>query len=41
MRRVEKHLAGIGGLTNVYKTVLTNPESKKRLEDPAIDGRIL
>ena len=38
---MEKHLAGIGGLTNVYRTVFTNPESKKRLEDQAIDGRIL
>jgi hypothetical protein len=29
MRRVEKHLAGIGGLTDVYKTVFANPESKR------------
>jgi hypothetical protein len=29
IRRVEKHLAGIGGLTDVCKTVFTNPESKR------------
>jgi len=29
MRRLGKHLAGIGGLTDVYRTVFTNPESKR------------
>jgi hypothetical protein len=29
MRGVEKHLAGIGGLTNVYRTVFTDPECKR------------
>jgi hypothetical protein len=29
MGRAEKHLAGIGGLTDVYKTVFTNLVSKR------------
>jgi hypothetical protein len=34
MRRVEKQLAGTGGLTDVYKTLFTNPESKRVLCRP-------